>query len=670
MKKFTKFIPAVTLLTGLVCGVLRGVLFESMDERGLLPAGHLCGVLTVVLLVLTLAMLVANLFVRTDREYRFSLNLPVQAVGCFAAAIANLYWLFTYDHGTTLQFLKLLSAGCFLALAVYRAIGKKPPLLLFALVCIGAMGLCFGQYRQWGRHTQLQEYLFPALSSLLIALYSLEFCNMELPESSGKKAFFLNQAALFSTLACIRAEQWPYYLLMSLWLISGLFTTVKPMILPPELVRCMNKLEKAGYQVYVVGGCVRDSLMGLQPADYDLCTNATPEQICQVFDGLELVRNGEKHGTIGVVWHHKLYEITTFRTEGSYSDNRHPDAVQFVTKIEEDLSRRDFTVNAIAYHPKKGYVDPYGGRADIQKGIIRAVGDPETRFQEDALRILRGVRFACRFRMQLDAETEKAMEKLAPLLNNLAVERVYTEVTKILCSMEQGDLIKFRMVLLQVIPELQDSVGFQQHTHHHAYDVFTHTDYVLTATARTPVMRWAALLHDAGKPQVFSMDEKGNGHFYGHAGAGTEIARSVLLRLRFPTAVREQVLFLIQHHMDDDIYSSDPAALRRKLSKYGLENLNMLIDLQEADFGGKGVNENSFSFAGARQALQQLAQEEGRLQIRDLAVDGHDLMAIGYTAGPELGNRQKILLDLVLSGSVPNDKEALLEKARQLREDI
>ena len=194
------------------------------------------------------------------------------------------------------------------------------------------------------------------------------------------------------------------------------------MTLPQDVLHLMDKLEKAGFTVYAVGGCVRDAILGLTPHDYDLCTNATPEQICEVFPNYQLIRNGEKHGTIGVVLEHNVYEITTYRTEGNYSDNRHPDEVTFVDRIEEDLARRDFTVNAMAFHPKTGYIDPFGGQKDLRKGILRAVGDPETRFREDALRILRGVRFACRFRLTPEKKTLQAMKNLTPLLEHLAKE--------------------------------------------------------------------------------------------------------------------------------------------------------------------------------------------------------------------------------------------------------
>ena len=528
------------------------------------------------------------------------------------------------------------------------------------------MLLCFSQYRTWGQYTQVWEYMFPALSALFLALYSLQFCYMEIEEKFYKKAFILNQAALFCTLACIREENLVYGIGVSLFLVAGLFFTPCRMTLPQDVKHLMEKLEKAGHQVYAVGGCVRDFMLDLQPQDYDLCTDATPEQMCKIFSGHQLVRAGEKHGTIGVVLGHTCYEITTFRTEGAYADNRHPDEVTFVSDVKEDLARRDFTVNAMAYHPKTGYVDPFGGQKDLCYSNLRAVGEPATRFQEDALRILRGVRFASRFQLIPEEKTLAAMNELSPLMENLSVERIYTELTKFLCHAKAGDFQTFRKILLTVIPQLGDCVDFQQHSSHHKYDVFTHTAKVVEAAQSHPALRWAALLHDIGKPSTFTLDEAGKGHFYGHAKESTQMADTILQNLKAPTALREQVLFLIEHHMDN--LSADKAVLRKKLSRYGAENVGLLIQFQQADQAGKGTSTYAFDRTCRKmlRLLEELEKEEGRLQIRDLAVNGHDLMKLGYEAGPDLGQCQKQLLELVLSGEIPNEKNALLQKAKEL----
>lgn len=667
MKRLTKWLPLAALPLGLICAFLRKSLFAAADDRGLLPVGHPAGIAVTVLTVLMAVIFLWCLVKGQNKEFRFLSSLPVQAIGHFAAAAGLLYWAFTAaDTGRLVMLLKLGAAVFFLLMAFYRFKGQKPPLLVFAAICIAMMALCFSQYRGWGQHTQPQEYLFPALSALLLCLYSLEHCYMELPDKPCKKALLLNTAALFATLACLNTQLWPYYLGMSLWLICNHFVTPCTMVLPKDVLFCIEKIEKAGHTAYAVGGCVRDAMLGLPPKDYDLCTSATPEELCRIFDGYELVRNGEKHGTVGVVLCHRLYEITTYRTESGYADHRHPDQVTFVTDIREDLARRDFTVNAMAYHPKTGYVDPFGGQKDLFAGILRTVGDPETRFREDGLRILRGVRFACRFRLDMEPATYKAMNRLTELLDQLAAERVANEVTQILCYMEQGDLIRFRTILLQVIPELRDCVGFQQHSPYHSHDVFTHTDLVLGAAEADPAVRWAALLHDVGKPSVFTQDESGKGHFYGHAQESVQIAETVLRRMKVSNALREQVLFLIAHHMDT--ITPDKASLRKKLSKYGSENLKKLLALQEADQAGKGKKKASAqsAFEKIRLTLEKLEKKEGGLQMRDLAVNGHDLMELGYPAGPALGECQKQLFELVLSGEIPNEKQALLEKANEL----
>ena len=272
------------------------------------------------------------------------------------------------------------------------------------------------------------------------------------------------------------------------------------MWLPQEVQYCIASLEAAGFQGFAVGGCVRDSLLGLTPADYDLCTDARPEQICQVFFGHQLLHHGQKHGTVGVVLAGQVFEITTFRTEGGYEDSRHPDWVEFVRSVEEDLARRDFTINAMAYNPKTGYVDPFKGQQDLTSQILRTVGNPEARFREDALRILRGARFSARFALTPESATKEAMVRLAPLMDNLARERVFEELCKLLLSATVKDLLAFIPLLTQVIPELTPSINFQQHSPHHRYDVFTHTAHVVEAVPKDLGLRWAALLHDIGKP--------------------------------------------------------------------------------------------------------------------------------------------------------------------------
>lgn len=440
------------------------------------------------------------------------------------------------------------------------------------------------------------------------------------------------------------------------------------MYLPPNVHVCIEALEKEGFSCYAVGGCVRDALLGLIPHDYDLCTAAKPETIAQIFAGHTLVRSGEKHGTIGVVIDGAVYEITTYRTEGDYTDGRHPGWVEFVDDIPLDLSRRDFTVNAMAYSPTRGYCDPFGGSDDLKNGILRAVGHAPTRFSEDALRILRGVRFAARFRLIPENSTFDAMHDLSPSLDKLARERVFEELCKLLLVAQPDDLLRYRHILAAAIPELKPMIGFDQRSPHHAFDVFTHTAYVCGGVPNELPLRWAALLHDVGKPPCFTTDATGRGHFYGHAQAGRDMADAILRWLKAPTALRERVVLLISHHMTS--LPPDRKILRRRLSQFGHEAVWQLLALQRADFGGKGVFGEVMDFDKVEAILHTLAAEDACLQIKDLAVSGKDLMELGFPAGPQLGQCLNRLLEQVLDETLPNHKSALLEYAAALKENL
>lgn len=442
------------------------------------------------------------------------------------------------------------------------------------------------------------------------------------------------------------------------------------MKLPEHILQCIHALESAGFAAYAVGGCVRDALLGITPHDYDLCTAATPEQLHQIFRDFPLVTAGEKHGTVGVVMEKEVVEITTFRTEGGYQDGRHPDWVKFVPTIEEDLSRRDFTVNAMAYSPSRGLCDPWGGENDLKNEVLRAVGDPETRFQEDSLRILRGVRFAVRFGLMPEEATLNAMHTQSGLMENLARERVFDELCKLLPLVEANDLLRYGAILAQVIPELAPTIGFQQHNHHHAYDLFTHIAHVTANVPPALHLRWAALLHDIGKVATFTLDEHGCGHFYGHAKTGAEMANAVLLRLKAPTTLREQVVQLISLHMT--WLEEDKRLLRRRLSRWGVDTVNDLLALQEADMGSKGVENRAemAQFPRIRGLIQEILEENSCLTLKDLAVSGKDLIESGFAPGPILGNTLNRLLEQVLDEAVPNEKQALLTAAADIKEKM
>lgn len=437
------------------------------------------------------------------------------------------------------------------------------------------------------------------------------------------------------------------------------------MKLPNYVRECVDALETAGHSAYVVGGCVRDHLMGLEPHDYDLCTQALPEQIQQIFSNHDLVLSGLKHGTVGVIFPEDVVEITTYRTEGGYTDSRHPDWVRFVDRVDEDLARRDFTINAMAWSPTRGLQDPFGGAEDLKKGILRAVGNPIDRFREDALRILRGARFASRFQFQPEQKTYEAMIALIPLLDELARERVYCELCQLLMSARVEDLLRYEPIITQVIPELKVTVAFEQHSRHHVHDLYTHIAHVTASAPKELPVRWAALLHDVGKPETMTLDEQGEGHFYGHAQVSADMANEILLRLKAPTALREQVVVLIRQHMT--LIEPQAHVLRRRLSRLGPQTLELLLQLQKADMEGQGTRETEEYFRQIREIMDGLLAEEGCLTLKSLAVNGRDLMAIGIPAGKELGRCLQALLDGVLDETLPNEKEALLEATKSFQ---
>ena len=436
------------------------------------------------------------------------------------------------------------------------------------------------------------------------------------------------------------------------------------MVLPSYVRHCLDRLENAGFAAYAVGGCVRDSLLGLTPHDFDLCTSATPEQLRQVFSDPRLVLAGEKHGTVTVVVDSQLVEITTFRLEGGYRDNRHPDWVRFVPTVEEDLSRRDFTVNAMAYSPTRGFADPFGGREDLKTKVLRAVGEPRLRFTEDSLRILRGLRFSVRYDLTPEKATWDAMISQAELMENLARERVFDELCKLLPLVDARQLQAFAPILQQVLPEIGPMIDYPQHSHHHIYDLMEHTARAVAHVPPQLNLRWAALLHDIGKPSTCVIDNAGEGHYHGHAQRSTQMADQVLLRLKAPTALRKQVTDLISRHMSP--LEPDKHLLRRRLGKYGIQETWELLALQEADYFATGTKPAPGPFPEIAQLIEDILAEAACFSIRDLSINGTDLIELGFVPGPGLGACLAELLRLVQEDVIPNEKTALLDKAKEI----
>lgn len=442
------------------------------------------------------------------------------------------------------------------------------------------------------------------------------------------------------------------------------------MKLPPQVNTVFEMLEAAGFEAFLVGGAVRDYVRNNSPAkDWDITTNALPEQVEQVFADYHLIETGLKHGTVTVVIDHEPLEITTYRIDGDYSDHRHPDSVSFTRNLKDDLERRDFTMNALAYNPKTGVVDLVGGRADIEANIVHCVGDPDRRFQEDGLRMLRALRFASMYGMSIEKATAEAIHRNKDLLVNIAAERIQVELTKMLCGKGvAGILREFADVLAVPIPELEPMFGFEQHNPHHDKDVWNHTIAVVESAPSEPVMRWAALLHDIGKPSCFALTEDGVGHFYGHAEKSTDLTEAILAQLRFDNAGRDRIVKLVRYH--DMPITADRKLAKRLLSKHGEEAAQQLIELHKADTMGQSAicRHRIAIFEDVSQMINEILQEESCFSLKDLAVNGHDMMTLGFQ-GPTIGRVLQECLDAVLDEQIPNEHEALMAfaKERQLK---
>ena len=438
------------------------------------------------------------------------------------------------------------------------------------------------------------------------------------------------------------------------------------MEIPKHVRAVLEALEAAGREAWCVGGCVRDALLGRTPEDWDVTTSALPEETLAVF-GDRGLPTGLRHGTVTVATPGGPVEVTTYRLDGAYHDHRRPDSVTFTSSLEADLARRDFTVNAMAQNLRGELRDPFGGREDLERGILRCVGDPERRFQEDALRILRGARFAAALGLTADRETREAMDRNAGLLRDVAAERIQVELVKLLRGpYAQEALNRHPRVIGSFWPEILPMVGFDQRNVHHCYDVWTHSTAAVGAVPPVAELRCAALLHDVGKPSVFTMDKEGVGHFYGHAAVSRELADGMLRRLKFPSAFRERTVRLVAWH-DRDIPRTDKG-VRRALRALGEEELRLLLDLKRADnlAQAPAYRGRQAEIQKGEDILDRLLAEEACFSLRQLAVRGGDLLALGLS-GPAVGRALEALLGRVVDGELPNEREALLEYIRNSR---
>ncbi len=439
--------------------------------------------------------------------------------------------------------------------------------------------------------------------------------------------------------------------------------------LPAAAGWILSDLEKAGYEAYIVGGCVRDSLMGNTPKDWDITTSAKPQDVKKIFRNT--YDTGIEHGTVSVRFGTEIYEVTTYRVDGNYSDHRRPDAVEFTASLAEDLKRRDFTMNAMAYHPRTGLVDLYGGCRDIEQKRIRAVGDPMERFDEDALRMLRAYRFAARFGFTLDPRTEFAIRRKAPLLANVSRERVQAEMDELLTAPYPGVLRDMAAsgLMHEIIPEWDACVGFPQNTPYHCYTVDEHLLHTVEAAPRDRIVRWAALLHDIGKPYTRQTDADGKDHFHGHAERSAEMADQILRRLKFDNNLRHAVVTLVTEH--DRAYPQNDAGMRHLLNRLPDGLYPYLHSLQEADAQGRDPRYLRVSLdelEEIQERYDRIVREKQCVKLSQLAVTGRDLMGIGFSSGREMGQILNLLLEQVLDHPEYNQREVLLSVAGKLRE--
>lgn len=444
------------------------------------------------------------------------------------------------------------------------------------------------------------------------------------------------------------------------------------MDMPKNVDIAINLLQSAGFEAYAVGGCVRDSLLGKTPNDWDITTSAKPEDMKSVFADFHCIDTGIKHGTVTVVIDGEPLEITTFRLDGEYEDNRHPKSVTFTSNLGADLGRRDFTVNAMAYSKMTGIVDLFGGQNDLKNGIIRCVGDPDRRFNEDALRILRALRFASALDFEIEEKTAQSLLKNRALLGNISEERIAKELLKLVCGKgAKRILTDFAPVLFEILPELQPMYKNSHDNPHHCYDIYEHTLIAVESIDPEPTLRFAMLLHDCGKPAVKKFDENGVAHFYGHQRISAEISAQILARLKVSNKFRDEILFLVSNHDRWELYENTEK-MPRYLSKFGLDGVLNLLKVMRADVLAQSpeYRYRLDQIADAEETAKNLAAQKPCLSLSELQINGRTLMDIGIPQGRKLGAVLAQLLDEVIDGVTKNTQEALTTRAREIYSEM
>ena len=437
--------------------------------------------------------------------------------------------------------------------------------------------------------------------------------------------------------------------------------------IPNDVSHITGKLEENGFKAYIVGGCVRDLISENEPKDWDICTSALPEDVVRCFSRHKTIKTGLKHGTVTVILDQTPYEITTFRHDGVYTDNRHPDNVEYTSCLEEDLSRRDFTINSLAYSDKTGIIDCYGGIDDIKNRIIRCVGDADKKFKEDALRIMRALRFSGELGYSIEINTADSLLTNKNLLNNIAAERIAAELNRLLVSKDVSSvLLTYNQVITEIIPELTATVGFDQNTPYHCYDVYKHIAISVGFAPDDIIIRLTMLLHDITKPRHF-FERDGTGHFKGHQKTGADIASQVLSRLKYDKNTINIVSNLIIHH-DADI-QPESKQIKRWLNNMGEQGFRRLIQVKTADAKAHApefINDRLAVINDVSNLAEEIMEQRQCYTLGNLAINGKDLLAAGVPEGKTTGILLNMLLEMVMDELIPNDKVVLLAEAKKL----
>lgn len=435
----------------------------------------------------------------------------------------------------------------------------------------------------------------------------------------------------------------------------------------PEGARAIiEKLQNAGFEAYIVGGCVRDNVLGLSPHDWDICTSAMPETAIKLLEKYKIIPTGLKHGTVTVFPGDQTdgYEVTTFRKDGEYKDNRHPESVEFVKSLREDLARRDFTINAMAYSDATGIVDYFGGVEDLHNKRISCVGDPDERFREDALRILRALRFSSTYGFSVSEKTADAIHRNGPLLANIAAERIQSELEKILVGQNVlSILLSYPDIFVQIIPELGPCVGFSQNNPYHVYTVYDHIAHAVANYEGTDLsVKVALLLHDIGKPLCYSEDARG-GHFYGHAVPGADMTKEIVKRLKFDRKTQAEVEELVLYH--DSVIEPTPKTVKRWLNKIGEDQFRRLLEVKKADILAHAKETQADRLKRHEMLyciLNDVIVESQCFSLKDLDISGNDIIALGFQEGKIIGKILNSLLEKVINGEIKNKRDALIKE--------